>query len=255
MAIPVTLNGTVYSIPSPGDTGWGTTLDQYLQAIATGTLQLSGGTATLTADIDLGSSFGPLAAYFKSKTASIAAAGLVRAAKTDTVSWRNNANAADLPLGIGTQDQLTFNSVDITGNPMASYTASGTSLVNATASIIQFNTIEFDTNSAVTTGAAWKFTVPAGKSGKYLIATSVVPSGAIAAGVTSLQVYKNGSAFKTLWRSSGAVPSTTSLEGQAILSLVATDFIDIRVTQNSGGAMSLTATPAENFISIARLVA
>lgn len=36
MAIPVTFRGNVYSIPSPGDSDdWATTLNDYLQAIAT----------------------------------------------------------------------------------------------------------------------------------------------------------------------------------------------------------------------------
>jgi hypothetical protein len=29
--------------------------------------------------------------------------------KTDTVAWRNNANSADLALGINSSDKLTFN--------------------------------------------------------------------------------------------------------------------------------------------------
>jgi len=50
------------------------------------------------------------ATFFQSPTANIAGTGQVRLAKTDSISWRNNANSADLPLTINGSDQLTFNS-------------------------------------------------------------------------------------------------------------------------------------------------
>lgn len=39
-----------------------------------------------------------------------ATTGFVRMIASDTISWRNNANGADIPLGKNTSDQLTFNS-------------------------------------------------------------------------------------------------------------------------------------------------
>ncbi len=111
MSTNVTLNGTSYTIPAIADASWGTNVANYLIAISTVVLQKSGGTFTLTAEIDFGATYGVKAAYFKSKTANIAAAGALRLAKTDTVSFRNNANGADLPLGIDVSDKLTFNSI------------------------------------------------------------------------------------------------------------------------------------------------
>lgn len=57
-----------------------------------------------------------------------AASGQVRLATGGVISWRNNANGADIPLGKNTSDQLTFNSqvvpsetavVDLTGQTAA----------------------------------------------------------------------------------------------------------------------------------------
>jgi hypothetical protein len=47
---------------------------------------------------------------FISPNAAVSVTGALRLASTDTVSWRNNANGADIPLGKNASDQLTFNS-------------------------------------------------------------------------------------------------------------------------------------------------
>jgi hypothetical protein len=109
MAINQTFNGVVYSIPVQGDLRWGPSLTRYLIALGNGALSPSGGTFTLTADINFGPTFGLLSTYYKSTTADIATVGQIRLAKTDTIDWRNTANTANLPLGINASDQLTFN--------------------------------------------------------------------------------------------------------------------------------------------------
>src|SRR3981189_2318013 len=104
MAFTVVVNGQSYSVAEPSDTGYGTALDSYLKAIATAFLPLGGGTQALTAELDLGAPFGIKSAWFKSRTANPAVAGALRLAKTDSLSIRNNANGADLALGIDTLD-------------------------------------------------------------------------------------------------------------------------------------------------------
>ena len=88
-------------------------LSSYLVAIASGTLQQSGGIFSLTADANFGLNFGLVSKYFTSVTTNAATAGAVRLAKTDTIDWRNNANSANLALGINGSDQLTFNGAAI----------------------------------------------------------------------------------------------------------------------------------------------
>ena len=74
-------------------------------------LQKAGGTFTLTAEVDFGTTYGLKSAYYKSRTANVSSTGALRLAKTDTVSFRNTANNADLPLAINSSDELTFNGV------------------------------------------------------------------------------------------------------------------------------------------------
>lgn len=129
MSTPVTLNGTAYAIPAVGEDGWGTEVSSYLIALSTGVLQKSGGAFTLTAEVDFGATFGLKSAYFKSRTASTAAAGVLRLANADVVAWRNGANGADLSLGVSS-DRLQFAGVDLVDRTSAQ-TLTGKTLVVA----------------------------------------------------------------------------------------------------------------------------
>ena len=109
MSTSVSLDGSVtYALPATGESGWGDNVSSYLIAIAAGCLAKKGGSFPLAAEADFGATYGLKTAYYKSQTVNIAAAGQLRLAKTDTVSWRNNANGADLLLGINGSDQLTW---------------------------------------------------------------------------------------------------------------------------------------------------
>jgi hypothetical protein len=103
MSVPLTINGVTFSYPQEFDTHWGPTLTNWSSAVTTGMLQTSGVNA---------------ATYVKSATTTPAAAGFLRLAKTDTLSWRNNLGNADLALGINGSNQLTFN-----GTPIGASTA------------------------------------------------------------------------------------------------------------------------------------
>lgn len=109
----VTFNGTSYTIPAVGDASWGLNVSNYLIALSTGTLQKTGGLFTLTNEANFGATFGLNSVYFKSRTTNPSAAGVLRLGKTDNVSWRNNANGADLALGINGSDALQFNSISL----------------------------------------------------------------------------------------------------------------------------------------------
>lgn len=115
MSTSVTLNGTTYTIPRTGDNSWSATggVDDYLVALATAVLQKSGGSFTLSAEVDFGASFGLKSIYLKSRAASVAAAGVVRLGNAETISWRNAGNSADLALKANSSDVLEFN-----GNPV-----------------------------------------------------------------------------------------------------------------------------------------
>lgn len=148
MSTPVTYVGNAYSIPAYNDTGYAQgagNLSSYLIALATGGLTLSGGSFPLTADANFGGSFGLVALYFKSVTATIATAGVVRLANTDLIEWRNAGNGGNDTLGTNTTDQLTY-----TGGDIKTATA-GSGFVTTTPDGTKTYRIFVDNNGELTT--------------------------------------------------------------------------------------------------------
>ena len=143
----VTLNGSNYSIPAYGDTGWavGTgNLSSYLVAIASGCLQTTGGTFALSANVNFGASYGLLAAYFSTRAASPATSGLVRLALTDTIKW----GAANLALSVSAsrlqfdgQTLLIASDLPTTIVEYREVYIAGTAASNYTGSLTLFNLV------------------------------------------------------------------------------------------------------------------
>lgn len=113
MTVSLVVNGTTFFYPETGDTNWGPDATDWASAVTSGMLQKAGGLFILLAEVDFGATYGLKSAYFLSRTTTAATAGSVRLAKTDVVSWRDNANAANLDLGINASDLLTFNGATI----------------------------------------------------------------------------------------------------------------------------------------------
>lgn len=125
MAQNVSFNGAAYVVPDVSDTVWGASLTEYLVALSTGSLQKNGGLFTLTAEADFGATFALRAAYFKSRGALVANAGVLRLANLENISWRNAANSADLALTVDASGNLLFNGAAI---PVAAIGAADTVL-------------------------------------------------------------------------------------------------------------------------------
>lgn len=121
MSTNVTFNGTTYSVPAEGDSNWGTNVSNYLIAIASGCLQKSGGTFTLTAEVDFGATYGIKSLYYKSRATNPASAGQIRLGNDEFIKWRNAANSADLGLKVNTSNALEFNGIAL-GNSIATIT-------------------------------------------------------------------------------------------------------------------------------------
>ncbi len=101
--------GSTYNIPNQrGDTPW-SGLSDFAIAVAAKGLNTGGGNFTLLADVNFGANFGIVSTYFKSRTANIATAGILRLASTDTIQWRNNANGGNVSLSKNTSDELLWN--------------------------------------------------------------------------------------------------------------------------------------------------
>lgn len=119
MSVSVNVNGTSYTIPETGDTNWGAQVTAWIQAVSSSTLQKSGGSFILTAEVDFGSSYGVKSLYFKTKTANAAGSGAVRLANADAISFRNSTNAGDIDLKPGASDgRLNYNGVELVGTSL-----------------------------------------------------------------------------------------------------------------------------------------
>ncbi len=165
MATSVTLNGTTYSIPATGDSGWGDEVSAFLIALSTGVLQKAGGAFTLTADADFGATYGLKSQYFKSRGSNIGSTGILRLANAESVVWRNAGNSADLALTVNSSNVLQFNSQAVALGAAATATASRALVSDASGYV---------TASAVTStelGYLSGVTAPTG-SGALVLATS-----------------------------------------------------------------------------------
>lgn len=112
MSTSIVFNGIGYSIPLSGDS-YGDDLSNYLVAIASGALQKTGGTFTLSGEINFGASYGLKLPYIKSQASNPSSSGVVRLGNTESVSWRNAANNADISLNVNASDKLTYNSIEL----------------------------------------------------------------------------------------------------------------------------------------------
>jgi len=110
MSTIVSFNGSSYTIPANGDSNWGSNVSSYLIAISTGTLQRSGGTFTLTAELNFGTSFGLKSLYYKSTAANPSSAGVFKLGNNESIGWRNAGNTADFLLKVNASDALQYNS-------------------------------------------------------------------------------------------------------------------------------------------------
>lgn len=112
---------------------------------------------------------------------------------------------------------------------------------NNVITLINFGTLVFDANSRVTTGASWKYT--ATSTGKYNVSIYIRYTNAGWPALTEsvAYLYKNGvqyAVFDSTMQQAAATVHVVN-QGSMLVDLSATDFIDIRVIQISGGAVAL----------------
>jgi hypothetical protein len=137
-------------------------------------------------------------------------------------------------------------------------TAAGQSIPNGAATIIDYGTVSFDPDSHVTTGASWRFT--AKLAGYYRITAAACFNGSTtwALGeVGDLRLFKNGAEVSKLDRddemNSGVTSQFKFLAGSDLVVLAVDDYIDVRLFQNSGGALPLFTNATFNYVAINRI--
>lgn len=147
MSVSVTVAGTSYTIPQVGDVSWGPQVTAWIQAISAVTLQTTGGTFTLTSDLNFGANFGLISKYFTSVSSNSAQSGIVRLANGDGIGFRNSGNTADILLKADADGFLQYNNIDLAN------LSSAQTLTNKTLAAGS-NTITGITNSNLSGAAA-----------------------------------------------------------------------------------------------------
>lgn len=131
----VSFNGSSFTVPGVGEDDWAgeDKVDGLLISLANNALSKAGGSFTITAEVDWGSTAGHKLSYVKSQGSNVATSGIIRLANTESVSWRNAANSANLPLSVDSSNNLTFNGVAIASSSgVVPVAAGGTGLSSYT---------------------------------------------------------------------------------------------------------------------------
>jgi len=111
------------------------------------------------------------------------------------------------------------------------------SIPSATNTLLQFNTEDWDTDSAYDT-SNYRFVVPSGAAGKYFFHARVYIEWGNAAGeIGRLQIAKNGTAMAIdAMTASGDPTSGSSIRISTVLDLAVSDYVDVRLYHNQGGS-------------------
>lgn len=111
----VTWNGSSYTVPSVGEENWfgDDKVDGLLISLANNGFQKTGGTFTLTSEVDFGGTAGLTALYWGTRSSNDSTAGIFRLSNAESIGWRNAANSANLLLTVNSSNDLTFNGTSL----------------------------------------------------------------------------------------------------------------------------------------------
>ena len=145
--------------------------------------------------------------------------------------------------GLAVTGAMTVNGNSVVQVSARYYTTAGQANVDASPTIINYGTKDFDTHNAVTTGASWKFTAPI--AGKYLVVASAQKTSVPLMGM--LIYFNNGMHTQNTTTVSG---SFAGAQVTALVNMAVNDYIDARIYSNGG----TLGTAAEcNIISITKI--
>jgi hypothetical protein len=154
------------------------------------------------------------------------------------------------------RDQMA--SVELSRFVGARYTSNaGQSIPNNSFTVVNFEDVDYDPLSLVTTGAGWVFTCPV--DGYYLVTATVTWASTTAwdpAEDAQIEVFKNGVSVGMLARRDGYPAATAlavSLSGADVIACSTGDTLDVRAFQNTGAALALLNDSLYNHVSVTRI--
>ena len=141
-------------------------------------------------------------------------------------------------------------------SPVIYYNSAAQSIPNASATVVNFNTVIRDPDSAVTTGTNWRYVAIVSQT--VLVATQIsFASNNYGANVIfEANLYKNGANPISMGQVTHPVNTATqapNINGTAVVQLSPGDYFDIRAYQNTGGPQPLVAGVQYSRINIIKL--
>jgi hypothetical protein len=110
------------------------------------------------------------------------------------------------------------------------------SIPNATDTILTFDSEAWDTDGFHSTSSnTSRITIPAGLGGKYLVTMNTLPA-LSGTGGRYMEIYKNGARLVNDIGIAGSASLYVNVAGTFVVNLVATDYIEMMVYQDSGSA-------------------
>ena len=159
---------------------------------------------------------------------------------------------------------ITINNAALKNTPMAAgYLSSSQTVSSNTFTKIQYNVEFYDTDSAYDNSTNYRFTVPSGKGGKYLVSATVYGFGNNNdERQFGIDIKKNGTTLIRTFQSvpgySPSLPSNRNTSITSILDLSASDYIEffgmVRVDSGTPGFYGSTGTDKGTFFSIAKMI-
>lgn len=241
MVVELDVNGTTFNYPESRDENWGDAASQWAEAITVGTLQKIGGSFPLSNEVDFGGTAGLKALYYKSRTDNPASAGQVRLARADVISFRNQANSADLDLGVNSSNQLTFN---------------GSNISQAVSTVSDSSTIDFTLASENLTAIV----SPDSLANTHINTAAAITRSKLAAGTTNRLTYNDGStgalsdlsaitASRVIVSDANGLPAASSVTSTTLAFLDVTSSAQTQIDaklNKSGGTMTGDLTLAND---------
>lgn len=135
-------------------------------------------------------------------------------------------------------------------------TVAGQSIANGTTPQVNFDTKDFDSHSAVTTGSSWKWTAPV--SGKVSLKACAMFAGSqsfSSGNPIEGWVYKNGSLHSrfAFQQTQATFTGRVALIGSSDISVLAGDYLDVRISHGETTARTLSTTAGDNWVAIERV--